>query len=93
MVNREALWEVLRMYDVGGKLLNGIKSMYVHISACVRVKGGDWVVQNRYWGETGVYHVPLTVQCIYGWSNKGVEDGVGKKGSELLGGWERVEIA
>ena len=26
-VNREALWQVLRMYDVGGKLLNGIKSM------------------------------------------------------------------
>ena len=28
-VNREALWQVLRMYDVGGKLLSGIKSMYV----------------------------------------------------------------
>ena len=28
-VNREALWQVLRMYDVGGKLLNGIKSIYV----------------------------------------------------------------
>ena len=26
-VNRKALWQVLRMYDVGGKLLNGIKSM------------------------------------------------------------------
>ena len=26
-VNREALWQVLRMYDVGGKLLNDIKSM------------------------------------------------------------------
>ena len=30
-VNREALWEVLRMYDGGGgcKLLSGIKSIYV----------------------------------------------------------------
>ena len=37
-VNREALWQVLRMYDVGGKLLNGIKSMYVNSLACVRVK-------------------------------------------------------
>ena len=27
-VNREALWQVLRMYDVEGKLLGGIKSMY-----------------------------------------------------------------
>ena len=25
-VNREVLWQVLRMYDVDGKLLNGIKS-------------------------------------------------------------------
>ena len=28
-VNREELWQMLRMYDVGGKLLSGIKSMYV----------------------------------------------------------------
>ena len=28
-VNRVALWQVLRMYDVGCKLLGGIKSMYV----------------------------------------------------------------
>ena len=27
-VNREVLWQVLRMYDVGGKRLNGIE--YVH---------------------------------------------------------------
>ena len=36
-VNKEALWQVLRMYDVIGKLLSGIKSMYVDSSACVRV--------------------------------------------------------
>ena len=40
-VNREALWQMLRMYDVGGKLLSGIKSMYADSSACVRVKGGE----------------------------------------------------
>ena len=28
-VNREALWQVLRMYDVGGKLLGGTKSMLI----------------------------------------------------------------
>ena len=28
--NREALWQVLRIYDVGSKLLNGIKNMYVN---------------------------------------------------------------
>ena len=29
-VNRETLWQVLRMYDVGDKLLNSIKSLYVN---------------------------------------------------------------
>ena len=27
-VNREALWQVLRMFDVGGKLLNGIQLVW-----------------------------------------------------------------
>ena len=40
-VQREALRQVLRMYGVGGKLLNGITSMYVHSLACVKVKEGD----------------------------------------------------
>ena len=41
-VNREVLgliWQVLRMCDVGVKLLNGVKSMYVNGQACVKVKG------------------------------------------------------
>ena len=37
-VNREALWQVLRMHDVDGKLLSGVKRMYVHSLTCVRVK-------------------------------------------------------
>ena len=40
-INSEALWQVLRMYDVGGKLLIGIKSMYIDSSACVKVKVGE----------------------------------------------------
>ena len=32
------LWQVLRMYDVGGKLLMGLKSMYVDSLVSVRVK-------------------------------------------------------
>ena len=40
-VNREALWQVLRMYDVGGKILIGIKRMYVNSLSCVRVMGGE----------------------------------------------------
>ena len=38
-VDTEALWHKPRIYDVGGKMLNGINSMYVNNSlACVRVK-------------------------------------------------------
>ena len=40
-VNREALWQLLRMYDVSGKLLSGIKSMCAESSACVKVKEGE----------------------------------------------------
>ena len=41
----EELWQVLRMHDVGGKLLNGIKIMYVNsLLACVTVKGGECVL-------------------------------------------------
>ena len=50
-VSREALWQVLRMYDVGGKLLNGIKSIYVDSSGCVRVKGGE---SDRFRIDSGV---------------------------------------
>ena len=40
-VNKESLWQVLRMYDMDGKLLNGIKSLYVNSLTCVRVKRGE----------------------------------------------------
>ena len=40
-----------------------------------------------------MYYVPLAVQCIYGCSDEGGEDGNEKKGSELPERWERVEIA
>ena len=38
-IKREALWQMLRIYDVEGKGLSRIKSMYVNSSACVRIKG------------------------------------------------------
>ena len=42
-VNKEALYHVLGMYDVDGKLLNGIKSTYANSLDC----GGGvmWVVR------------------------------------------------
>ena len=52
-VNREALWQVLRMNDVGGKLLNGIKSIYINRLAFVRMKG---VESQCFWINSGVRH-------------------------------------
>ena len=41
-VNREVLWQVLRMYAGGeGTFFSGLKSIYVDSSACVRVKGAE----------------------------------------------------
>ena len=40
-----------------------------------------------------MHHVPLGVQCIYEWSDEEDEDGDGKDGNEIPGGWERVKIA
>ena len=40
-VNKETLWQLLRMYDVVGKRLSGIKRMYFDSSSYVRVKGGE----------------------------------------------------
>ncbi len=38
-VNWLALWNVLKMYGVGGKLLSAIKSFYEEASACVKISG------------------------------------------------------
>ena len=55
--HKEALSQVLRMYDVGGKLLNGIKSMYVKSLTCVTVKEGE---SNCF----RIDHVLLAFKCI-----------------------------
>ena len=72
-VNREALCQVLIMYDMGVKLLSGIMSMYVDISICVRVKRGESEQFRINSGVRRVYHVSLAVQCIYRWSDEGGE--------------------
>ena len=40
-VNREASWQVLRMYDMEGKLLSSIKILHVDSSNCVKVNVGE----------------------------------------------------
>ena len=39
-VDRDAMWEVLKLYGIGGKLLKAVKSFYAGSKACVRV-GND----------------------------------------------------
>ena len=43
-VDRDAMWNVLRLNGIGGRLLRGVKSLYVGSKACVRVGNevGEW---------------------------------------------------
>ena len=75
-VNREALWQVLRMYDVGRKLLSGIENMYVNSLACVRVK---WVESECFSIDGGVRYrcimsPGLLNIYIYEYSDEGGEN-------------------
>ena len=37
-VDRHGMWQMLRVYGVGGKLLKAVQSFYVDSRACVRVE-------------------------------------------------------
>ena len=42
-VDRDAMWNVLRLYGIDGRLLRGVRSLYVGSKACVRVGNeGEW---------------------------------------------------
>ena len=43
-VDRDAMWNVLRLYGIGGRLLRGVRSLYVGSKACVRVENevSEW---------------------------------------------------
>ena len=43
-IDRNALWQVLRIYGVGGNLLRAVQSFYDGSRACVRGKSGvsEW---------------------------------------------------
>ena len=38
-VDRNALWDVLRIYGVGVQLLQGVKLFYQGANACLRING------------------------------------------------------
>ena len=75
------MWQMLRTHDVGGggKLLSGIKNIYVDSSAYVRVKGGE---SERFRIDSGVKQ-----GCIMPpWLFNVYVDGDRKEGSEIPGG-------
>ena len=47
-IDRYGVWQMLRVYGFGGKLLKAVQSFYVHRRACVRM-GNDvsnWFLVN-----------------------------------------------
>ena len=40
-IGRHGMWQMLRVYAVGGKLLNALQSFHVDSRACVRVR--EWM--------------------------------------------------
>ena len=90
-VNREALWQILRIDDIEGKFLSGTMSMYVNGLACVR---GEGDVKECFKIESGVKQgCALSLQRVYGCSDERSESGDGNYGSNVSGGGKRVEIA
>ncbi len=69
-VDRKGLWETLRVYRVGRKLLEGVRSFYENASASVRVNGE---VSESFNVEVGVRQgcvMSPWLFNIYGWVYK-----------------------
>ena len=64
-VDRDAMWNVLRVYGIGGRLLRGVKSLYVGSKACVRVGNEVRVVSSESGAETGMCDVAVALQFVY----------------------------
>ena len=45
-INRHGMWQMLRVYGVGGKLLGAVRGLYIDGWECVRIGGdvSEWVV-------------------------------------------------
>ena len=72
------------MYDVSGKFLSNIISMYVDSLTYVRVKGGESECFRIRSGARQSYHVPMAFQYVYGCSNE-------RNGKRKWRGGERLD--
>ena len=77
----------MRIYDVEGKLLSGIKSMYVDSSACARVKEGESERFRIVGGvRQGCIMSPWLLNVYMGGVMKSVKMGMGRRGVRFLEG-------
>ena len=86
-VDREDLWQVLKMYKARGKLL-GIKSLYVNSVACGRIKGGE---RECFKSNSGVSEGCIVSPCLFHVDMDGVMREV-KKGIEISRGGEEWRL-
>ena len=73
------------MYDVGGKQLNGIKSMHINSLDCVRVIKGE---SECFCIDSGVRHGCILSPSIHGCINEGCQKGDVEEESEISVGAE-----
>ncbi len=75
-----ALWDVLKIYGVGGKLLSAIKSFYEEVSARVKIRGET--------SEHFEINVGLRQGCVMlPWLFNIYMDGVMRKEGQSWGSW------
>ena len=93
-VNRKGLWQVLSMYGVSGKLLEGIKSLHEGSKACVRVNGtlSEWFeIKNGV--KQGCVMSPWLFNIFMDGVMKEVRQGMGTRGVRLVRGREEWWIS
>ena len=69
-IDRKAMWKVLRIYGIGGRLLRAVKSLYAGSRACVRV-GSE--LSERLSVRVGLRQgcdVAVAVKSIHRWSGE-----------------------
>ena len=62
-IDRHGVWQMLRVYAVGGKLMKAVQSFYVDSRACVRVGNdmSEWFPVNVGLVETRLCSVSMVV--------------------------------
>ena len=68
-IDRHGMWQMFRVYGVGGKLLKAVQSFYVDSRACVRVGNdvSEWFPVNVGFRQGCVMSQWLFNVYIYGW--------------------------